>query len=95
MNEPTKLVCPRCQIGLMQARIIPYNTIENGHLVSVSKMPARVCDVCGNRVYERESLLHLRTMLGASRRKADKPSAAKKTPAAPKKPAAPRKPKAP
>lgn len=69
MPDENKLVCPRCQIGMMQPKQIPYNMIENGNLVSVAKMPARVCDVCGNRVYEREPMVNLRTMLGASHRK--------------------------
>jgi len=91
MSEESKPVCPRCQIGMMQPRQIPYSTIENGTLVNVAKMPARVCDVCGNRAYDREPLVSLRTMLGASRRK-NKPAAPKKPPAAPKT-ATPRKPK--
>lgn len=91
MPDETKPVCPRCQIGMMQPKLIPYSTIENGNLVSVTKMPARVCDVCGNRAYEREPLVNLRTMLGASRRKS-KPALPKKPAAAPKS-STPRKPK--
>ncbi len=92
MSDESKPVCPRCQIGMMQPRLIPYSAIENGALVNVAKMPARVCDVCGNRTYEREPMVNLRTMLGASRRK-HKPAAPKKSAASTPKTPTPRKPK--
>jgi YgiT-type zinc finger domain-containing protein len=92
MPDEAKLICPRCQIGVMQSKQIPFSMIENGNMVNVSKMPAHVCDVCGNRVYDREPLVNLRTMLGASRRKNRLTSPKKKSPAAPKT-TTPRKPK--
>jgi YgiT-type zinc finger domain-containing protein len=93
MLEDHRPVCPRCQIGLMQKRLIPYSAIENGQFVNVARMPARVCDVCGNRTYDREPLAALKRMLGASRRKT-KPAVAAKKPASTPKTATPRKPKA-
>lgn len=69
MPEPARSTCPRCQIGLMRATQLPYTVIENGKLVSVPEMPARVCDVCGNRDFDRESVKRLYLMLGAARRR--------------------------
>lgn len=86
MKEETKIVCPRCQIGVMQPKKLPYSMIENGQLVSVPNMSARICDVCNNRIYDRDALINLRSMLGATRRKPTKPSMPKKAPSTPRKP---------
>lgn len=53
----------------MRATQLPYTVIENGKLVSVPEMPARVCDVCGNRDFDREAVKRLYLMLGAARRR--------------------------
>lgn len=84
MPEQTRSTCPRCQIGLMRATQLPYTVIENGKLVSVPEMAARVCDVCGNRDFDRESVKRLYLMLGAARRRRrDTPGTAERTPPAP------------
>lgn len=85
MPEQARSTCPRCQIGLMRATQLPYTVIENGKLVSVPEMAARVCDVCGNRDFDRESVKRLYLMLGAARRRrrdtgsTDRPQAASPT----------------
>jgi|SRR5687768_5212690 YgiT-type zinc finger domain-containing protein len=83
MPEQARSTCPRCQIGLMRATQLPYTVIENGKLVSVPEMAARVCDVCGNRDFDRESVKRLYLMLGAARRRRRDSSSADRTPAAP------------
>lgn len=69
MSESVRTTCPRCQIGLMRATQLPYSVIENGKLVNVPEMAARICDVCGNRDFDRESVKRLYLMLGAARRR--------------------------
>ena len=76
MAEQPRSTCPRCQIGLMRATQLPYTVIENGKLVSVPDMPARVCDVCGNRDFDREAVKRLYLMLGAARRRRREPGTA-------------------
>ena len=84
MPEQARSTCPRCQIGLMRATQLPYTVIENGKLVSVPEMAARVCDVCGNRDFDRESVKRLYLMLGAARRRRrDTGSADRAQPSAP------------
>ena len=83
MPEQARSTCPRCQIGLMRATQLPYTVIENGKLVSVPEMAARVCDVCGNRDFDRESVKRLYLMLGAARRRRRDSGSADRTPAAP------------
>lgn len=90
MTDDLKSVCTRCQIGIMQNKLMPFTMIENGHMVNVQRMPARVCDVCGYRLFDRDPLVNLRAMLGASRRRT-KP-AAKKSSSSPRT-SSPRKPK--
>lgn len=69
MPEPLRLTCSRCQIGQMRETRLPYTVIEHNKLVSVPDMPARVCDVCGNRDFDREAVKRLYLMLGAARRR--------------------------
>lgn len=83
MPEQARSTCPRCQIGLMRATQLPYTVIENGKLVSVPEMAARVCDVCGNRDFDRESVKRLYLMLGAARRRRRDTSSADRAQTAP------------
>jgi hypothetical protein len=65
--------------------------IENGKLVSVPEMPARVCDVCGSRDFDREAVKRLYLMLGAARRRrrdtGDRPSPSARAEGDPRRPA--------
>jgi hypothetical protein len=63
-DRPT---CPRCQIGLLNARPLPFTLIENGIPLNVARMPALLCDICGYREFNRTSVRQLQMMAGLTR----------------------------
>jgi hypothetical protein len=59
--------CPRCQIGHCRPGKSTYTQIANGQVISIPNITVYTCDVCGYHEYDRDALVRLQTMLGASR----------------------------
>ena len=64
--------CNECHMGMMQSRHITYFTHIQGELITVPNFPARICDVCGRREYDMQSIHWLNILLD--------PNAGKPTP---------------
>ena len=58
------LSCPMCHVGKLQERYVTYSQIFEGHLVVINHVPAMVCDVCGERILDRDVLARLSGLLG-------------------------------
>ena len=58
-------ICPTCHTGRLQRRSIAYLEWHGETLLVVDRMPAIVCDVCGDRVYDHNALEHLQQLLWA------------------------------
>jgi YgiT-type zinc finger domain-containing protein len=56
-------VCPACYTGRLQRRQIPYLEWHGKNLLVVNRMPAIVCDVCGERMYDPDALEHLQRLV--------------------------------
>jgi len=56
-------VCPACFTGRLQRRQIPYLEWHGKKLLVVNRMPAIVCDTCGERVYDHNALEHLQQLI--------------------------------
>ena len=59
-------VCQTCHTGRLQKRSIAYLEWHGETLLVVDQMPAIVCDVCGERVYDHNALEHLQQLLWAA-----------------------------
>lgn len=59
-------ICPSCHIGRLQRRSMVYLEWHNKQLLIVDRMPAIVCDVCGERIYDHDALEHLQRLLWSS-----------------------------
>jgi YgiT-type zinc finger domain-containing protein len=58
-------VCPACHTGRLQRRSIAYVEWYDKKLLIVDRMPAIVCDICGERVYDNDAMEHLQRLLWA------------------------------
>jgi YgiT-type zinc finger domain-containing protein len=55
--------CPECQGGIMHLRYITYFTWLADELITVPNFPAWVCDVCGRREYDQQTINWLNMLL--------------------------------
>jgi YgiT-type zinc finger domain-containing protein len=58
-------ICPTCHMGKMQPRKLAYVQWLGENLVLVERMPALVCDVCGESNYNKEAMENLQRLLWA------------------------------
>jgi YgiT-type zinc finger domain-containing protein len=65
--------CSECQAGVLRLRYITYFTWLDEELVTVPNFPARVCDMCGRRVYDPHAISWLVTILNPEAGKASTP----------------------
>jgi YgiT-type zinc finger domain-containing protein len=49
-------ICPICQTGRLQKRSMVFVEWHDRYLLVVNRMPAMVCDVCQERVYDYEAI---------------------------------------
>ncbi len=66
MNLPTAgqtIPCRECSAGQMHLRHVTYYAWLAEELITVSDFPAWVCDVCGRREYDPQSLSQLSLLL--------------------------------
>jgi YgiT-type zinc finger domain-containing protein len=55
--------CPICRTGHLQKRTMAYLEWYGRNLLVVNRMPAMVCDVCQERVYDYEAIENLQRLL--------------------------------
>ncbi|GEM_PF-4530778 len=56
-------ICPTCHTGRLQPRAVSYVQWLGESLLVVHRVPAVVCDVCGERVYDDRAMRHLQRLL--------------------------------
>lgn len=55
--------CAQCHVGMMHSKHITYFTHIQNELITVPNFPAWVCDVCGRREYDMQSIQWLNILL--------------------------------
>ncbi len=55
--------CPICHTGHLQKRAMAYLEWHDRYLLIVNRMPAMVCEVCSERVYDYEAVESLQRLL--------------------------------
>jgi YgiT-type zinc finger domain-containing protein len=58
-------ICPFCRIGRLGKRSMVYLEWHGKNLLIANRMPALVCDVCGERVYDDAAIESLQRLLWA------------------------------
>ncbi len=56
-------LCPSCRIGRLGKRSMAYIEWHGRNLLIANRMPAHVCDVCGERIYDDNALENLQRLL--------------------------------
>jgi YgiT-type zinc finger domain-containing protein len=59
-------ICPYCHTGRLQHRDMVYVQWHGDALLVVDRMPAIICDVCGEKAYDDQAVEHLQRLLWAS-----------------------------
>ncbi len=60
-------ICPACHFGKLDTQMTTYTQIYHGQFIAISNVPTLVCDVCGEKVFDHETLTRLLGLLGQSR----------------------------
>ncbi len=56
-------VCPVCRTGRLQKRAMAYVEWYGPDLLVVNRMPAMVCEICSERVYDYDAIERLQRLL--------------------------------
>jgi len=62
---PAFYVCPHCQTGTLHLRRVVFAGWHGGQFITIPNFPGWVCDVCGEREYDRAALEQVQNVLGA------------------------------
>lgn len=62
MND--QVICPRCQIGYLQADQATYTSVYHGMLLSVPNMPVWKCDLCEYQEFDYDALTRVEALVG-------------------------------
>jgi YgiT-type zinc finger domain-containing protein len=60
-------ICPACHFGKLNTQTTTYTQVYHGQFIVIPNVPTLVCDVCGEKVFDRETLSRLSGLLGQSR----------------------------
>ncbi len=55
--------CPICHIGSMRKRQVTYTQMHEGQLVVIQRVPALVCDFCGEKWFDTKTVDGLQQLL--------------------------------
>lgn len=55
--------CPNCQVGRMFIRKIPYVQWYDADHIVVDRIPAIICDNCGEKSYDTQAIDHLHRLI--------------------------------
>jgi YgiT-type zinc finger domain-containing protein len=67
MSEAESL-CPVCHYGKLQACKTTYTQVYGERFIVVPNVSTLVCDVCGEKIFDHDTLLRLSGLLGVERR---------------------------
>ena len=59
-------ICPYCHTGRLQRRDMAYVQWHGDALLVVDRMPAIICDVCGEKAYDEQAVESLQRLLWAN-----------------------------
>jgi YgiT-type zinc finger domain-containing protein len=59
-------ICPYCHTGRLRRRDMAYVQWHGDALLVVDRMPAIICDVCGEKAYDEQAVEHLQQLLWAN-----------------------------
>lgn len=62
-NSMNDYPCTDCHVGVLHLRRVTYLTRLDDELITVQNFPAWICDVCGKRDYDQQSIHWLDIML--------------------------------
>lgn len=66
MNE-LDLMCPVCHVGKLREKKTTFTQVFDDQVVVMPNVTALVCDVCGERTMDPDTLLNLSGLLGMGR----------------------------
>jgi YgiT-type zinc finger domain-containing protein len=70
-------ICPYCHTGRLQNRDMVYLQWHGDALLVVDRMPAIICDVCGEQAYDEQAVEHLQRLLWNSTPGQPRPASSK------------------
>jgi YgiT-type zinc finger domain-containing protein len=70
-----------CQEGRLQRRNLTYLQWHDDNLLIVNRVPASVCEVCGDYIYDPDAVEHLQQLLWAHLPEKQSPNKRKRSPA--------------
>jgi YgiT-type zinc finger domain-containing protein len=56
-------LCPYCRTGKLELRKLPYIQWHEKNLIIVDRLPALICDTCGDKAYDPNALEDLQRLL--------------------------------
>ena len=59
-------ICPYCHTGRLQRRNMVYVQWHGDALLVVDRMPAIICDVCGEKAYDEQAVENFQRLLWAN-----------------------------
>ena len=74
--------CLTCHIGTLQRKLAPYAGWHGDNFVVIPALPAWLCDVCGERMYDQAALDTLLSLIGPPSPISDEEAAADVQPGA-------------
>jgi YgiT-type zinc finger domain-containing protein len=60
-------MCPMCHVGKLQEKKTTFTQVFDGQVIVMPNVSALVCDVCGERTMDPDTLLSLSGLLGIER----------------------------
>ena len=61
-------MCPICHVGKLREKKTTFTQVFDGQVIVMPNVSALVCDVCGERTMDHNTLLSLSGLLGIERR---------------------------
>jgi YgiT-type zinc finger domain-containing protein len=60
-------MCPVCHVGKLHERKTTFTQVFEGQVIVMPNVTALVCDVCGERTMDQDTMLSLSGLLGFER----------------------------
>jgi YgiT-type zinc finger domain-containing protein len=73
MKDSDKM-CPLCHVGKLREKKTTFTQVFDGQVIVTPNVSALVCDVCGERTMDHNTLLSLSGLLGVERPNLTKPA---------------------
>ena len=63
----SEAMCPVCHVGKLREKKATFTQVYDGQVIVMPNVSALVCDVCGERTMDPDTLLNLSGLLGIER----------------------------